>query len=42
LGIEWPLVGEPVLSSKDAAGLPFREADVFEDGFLLKDANEKK
>ena len=42
LGIEWPLVGEPVLSSKDAAGLPFREADVFEDGFLLKDANAKK
>ena len=23
LGIEWPLAGEPILSSKDAAGLPF-------------------
>jgi len=33
LGIEWPLVGEPIISSKDAAGLPFRNAEVFEDGF---------
>ena len=42
LGIKWPLVGEPVLSAKDAAGLPFREAEVFEGDFLLKDANAKK
>ena len=39
LGIAWPLAGEPVLSAKDAAGLPFREAEVFEGDFLLKDAN---
>jgi dTDP-4-dehydrorhamnose 3,5-epimerase len=42
LGIAWPLVGEPVLSAKDAAGLPFREAEVFEGDFLLKDANAKQ
>jgi dTDP-4-dehydrorhamnose 3,5-epimerase len=41
LGIEWPLASEPVLSAKDAAGLPFREAEVFEGDFLLKDANAK-
>jgi len=39
LGIEWPMVGEPVLSSKDAAGKTFREAEVFEEEFLLKEAN---
>jgi dTDP-4-dehydrorhamnose 3,5-epimerase len=42
LGIEWPLMGEPILSSKDAVGKSFREAEVFEDKFLLKDANAKK
>ena len=31
LGIAWPLVGEPVLSAKDAAGTPFREAEVFDE-----------
>jgi dTDP-4-dehydrorhamnose 3,5-epimerase len=30
LGIEWPLMGEPILSSKDVAGKSFREAEVFE------------
>ena len=30
LGIEWPLTGDPILSSKDAAGKSFREAEVFE------------
>ncbi|WP_338845892.1 dTDP-4-dehydrorhamnose 3,5-epimerase [Massilia sp. W12] len=29
LGIEWPLIGEPVLSGKDAAGLPLAQAEVF-------------
>jgi len=29
LAIEWPLQGEPILAKKDAAGLPFREADCF-------------
>lgn len=29
IGIAWPLHGEPVLSPKDAAGLPLREAEVF-------------
>ncbi len=42
LGIEWPLAGEPVLSSKDAAGLPFRDAEVFEEDSLLKEANAKQ
>lgn len=30
--IKWPLVGEPVLSAKDAAGVPFRKAEVFDEG----------
>jgi dTDP-4-dehydrorhamnose 3,5-epimerase len=42
LGIEWPLIDEPILSSKDAAGKTFREAEVFEEEFLLKDANAKQ
>ena len=42
LGIAWPLAGEPVLSAKDAAGLPFREAEVFEEDSLLKEANAKQ
>jgi len=29
LAIAWPLSGEPVLSRKDRAGTPFREAEVF-------------
>jgi dTDP-4-dehydrorhamnose 3,5-epimerase len=30
LGIQWPLMDEPILSSKDAAGKSFRDAEVFE------------
>jgi len=30
LRIQWPLMGEPILSSKDAAGKSFREAEMFE------------
>ena len=30
LGIEWPLMGDPILSSKDVAGKSFRDAEVFE------------
>ncbi|HWT64821.1 MAG TPA: dTDP-4-dehydrorhamnose 3,5-epimerase [Terracidiphilus sp.] len=30
LAIAWPLVGEPILSSKDLAGVPFAQAEVFE------------
>jgi dTDP-4-dehydrorhamnose 3,5-epimerase len=41
LAIEWPLVGQPILSSKDAAGKTFRESEVFEGKFLLKEANAK-
>jgi dTDP-4-dehydrorhamnose 3,5-epimerase len=41
LAIDWPLVGQPILSSKDAAGKTFREAEVFEGKFLLKEANAK-
>jgi dTDP-4-dehydrorhamnose 3,5-epimerase len=29
LGIAWPLRGEPVLSSKDRAGRPLKDAEVF-------------
>lgn len=29
LGIEWPITGEPIVSAKDAAGIPFREAEVY-------------
>lgn len=29
LAIDWPLTGEPVLAKKDAAGVPFTQADVF-------------
>jgi dTDP-4-dehydrorhamnose 3,5-epimerase len=39
LGIEWPLVGQPILSAKDAAAKTFREAEVFEKDLLLKDAH---
>ena len=31
LGIDWPLVGEPILSNKDSAGILFRHAEVYED-----------
>lgn len=30
LGIQWPHTGEPILSAKDAAGTPFRMAEVYE------------
>jgi len=30
LGIDWPLAGEPLLSKKDRAGLPFSQAEFFE------------
>jgi dTDP-4-dehydrorhamnose 3,5-epimerase len=39
LGIEWPLTGQPILSAKDAAAKTFREAEVFEKDFLLRDAH---
>jgi dTDP-4-dehydrorhamnose 3,5-epimerase len=42
LAIEWPLLGEPILSSKDAAGKTFREADIFEAGFLQRGANAEQ
>lgn len=29
LGIDWPLEGEPLLSAKDAAGIPLAQAEVF-------------
>lgn len=29
LGIDWPLAGEPVLAAKDAAGLRFKDAEVY-------------
>jgi dTDP-4-dehydrorhamnose 3,5-epimerase len=41
LAIEWPLAGQPILSSKDAAAKTFRDAEVFEEKFLLKEANAK-
>ncbi|MGA9670126.1 MAG: dTDP-4-dehydrorhamnose 3,5-epimerase [Terracidiphilus sp.] len=39
LGIEWPLVDEPILSAKDVAGKMFRDAEVFEIGFLDRGEN---
>jgi dTDP-4-dehydrorhamnose 3,5-epimerase len=30
LGIDWPLVGAPILVSKDAGGTPFASADCYE------------
>lgn len=30
IGIAWPLAAEPILSAKDRAGRPLREAEVFE------------
>ena len=30
IGIEWPLVGDPILSAKDRIGKPLREAELFE------------
>jgi dTDP-4-dehydrorhamnose 3,5-epimerase len=30
IGIEWPLEGDPILSAKDAAGISFRQSEVFE------------
>jgi len=30
LNIDWQLKGEPIISAKDALGLRFREAEVFE------------
>jgi len=30
LNIKWPLDGEPILSSKDRSGVPFREAELFD------------
>lgn len=29
LAIDWPITGQPILSDKDKAGQPFREAEVF-------------
>ena len=29
LAIRWPIQGEPILSQKDRAGLPFKQAEVF-------------
>lgn len=29
LGIDWPQCGEPILSAKDAAGVRFKDAEVF-------------
>jgi dTDP-4-dehydrorhamnose 3,5-epimerase len=39
LAIQWPLADQPVLSSKDAAGQFFREAEVFEGDWLSKETN---
>jgi dTDP-4-dehydrorhamnose 3,5-epimerase len=41
LGIRWPMIDEPILSSKDAAGSTFRDVEVYEE-LLLKDANAKQ
>jgi len=33
LAIEWPLAGQPILSSKDAAAKTFRETEVLKESF---------
>ena len=30
IGIEWPLLGDPIMSTKDRAGMRLRDAEVFE------------
>jgi dTDP-4-dehydrorhamnose 3,5-epimerase len=40
LAIEWPLSGQPILSSKDAAAKTFRESEAFGEGFLQRAGNE--
>jgi dTDP-4-dehydrorhamnose 3,5-epimerase len=30
IGIEWPLVSDPILSAKDQAGVPLRKAELFD------------
>ncbi len=39
LAIDWPLAGDPILSSKDAAGKGFCEAEVFEARHFQKETN---
>jgi dTDP-4-dehydrorhamnose 3,5-epimerase len=29
LNISWPVIGDPIVSTKDAAGVPFKEAELF-------------
>ena len=33
LAIDWPLSGAPILAAKDAAGVPFKDAQVFTEPF---------
>jgi dTDP-4-dehydrorhamnose 3,5-epimerase len=33
IGIKWPFTGEPILSAKDAVGIPFKKAEAYE-GFM--------
>jgi dTDP-4-dehydrorhamnose 3,5-epimerase len=42
LAIEWPLVGQPILSAKDAAASAFSAAEVFEKDSLVKEANAER
>ncbi|MGA7829956.1 MAG: dTDP-4-dehydrorhamnose 3,5-epimerase [Terracidiphilus sp.] len=42
LNIEWPLEVEPILSSKDAAGKLFHEAEAFESKSYLRDDDGDK
>lgn len=39
IGVEWPHVGEPLLSAKDKAAKPFAEADVFNYAQFAKEAH---
>jgi len=29
LGIDWPIVGEPIVAAKDAAGVPLASAETY-------------
>jgi dTDP-4-dehydrorhamnose 3,5-epimerase len=39
IGIEWPHAGDPILSAKDVAGKPFREAPAYDGLFSAKDVH---
>jgi dTDP-4-dehydrorhamnose 3,5-epimerase len=39
IGIEWPFTGEPILSAKDLAGTPFKDAEAYEELLKFEEEN---